>query len=123
MFDLETNQTTHQIIGVLYQVYNTIGYGYQEKYYYRAIKSDLLKLGFTVQEQLHTPLQYNNQNIGRYFLDFLVNDKIVLEIKVANQIYPQHIRQVLGYLKAHNLHVGLIAAFTKEGVIVKRVLS
>lgn len=123
MLDLETNQLTHQIIGTVYHVYNDLGFGYQEKYYYRSIKNGLLKLGMKVEEQLHTPLKHDDKIIGRYFLDFLINDLVVLEIKVANQVYPQHIRQVLGYLKAHKLHVGLITVIGKHGVIVKRVLN
>lgn len=114
------------IIGVLYDVYNELGFGYQEKYYYRAIKLRLFAKGLKVNEQLLTRIMVNGQIIGRYFLDFLVSndkEKIVLEIKVANEVYPQHIRQVLGYLKANKLKLGLVAVISKNGVIVKRVLN
>ena len=114
---------SYKIVGVIIEVFKTLGYGYQEKYYYRAIKLALLKAGFKVSEQLFTPLLFNGQSIGRYYLDFLINDLIVLEIKVSNQIYPRHIHQVLGYLKAKNLKLGIIAAFTKDGVIFKRVVN
>src|SRR6266404_5087406 len=105
---------SYQIIGILYEVYNELGFGYQEKYYYRAIKNRLLVKGFKVAEQLLSRILSDRKIIGRYFLDFLVsneNENIVLEIKVANEVYPQHIRQVLGYLKNNKLRLGLVAVF------------
>ena len=114
---------TEKVIGVLFSVYNEMGFGYQEKYYYRAIKNALTGLGFQVSEQLLTKIIVADKVIGRYFLDFLVDGVVVLEIKVADQIYNQHIRQVLGYLKANNLKVGIIGVFSKHGVIIKRVIN
>ena len=113
-------------IGILFDVYNELGFGYQEKYYYRAIKLKLLAKDLKVQEQLLSRITIEGVNIGRYFLDFLISseeEKLVLEIKVANEVYPQHIRQVLGYLKANKLKLGLVGVFSKHGVIVKRVIN
>jgi GxxExxY protein len=110
----------------LFGTYNELGFGYQEKYYYRAIRLKLLALGLSVQEQLLTRIEVEGKIIGRYFLDFLVSDAnntVVLELKVADQVYPQHIRQVLGYLKANNLKPGLIGVFTTQGVKIKRVIN
>jgi|SRR3989344_5792966 len=117
---------SHLIIGILYEVYNELGYGYQEKYYYRAIKLKLVAKGLVVSGQLLSKIMIEGKSIGHYFLDFLVSnkkEKIVLEIKVANEVYPQHIRQVLGYLKNNELKLGLVAVFSKHGVIVKRVIN
>jgi GxxExxY protein len=118
---------THDIIEVLFQVFNELGFGYQEKYHYRAIKLKLLAKGFKVLEQLLTKITVEGKTIGRYFLDFLVinknDEKVVLELKVAEQVYPQHIRQVLGYLKANNLKLGIIAVYSTRGVIIKRVIN
>jgi GxxExxY protein len=124
----DTNSLLYQnlsyaIIGVLFDVYNELGYGYQEKYYYRAVKNKLAEKGLVIKEQLLTPLTIGGKSIGRYYLDFLINGKVVLELKVANQIYPKHIKQVLGYLKANHLRVGIIGAFTKDGVLLKRVIN
>jgi GxxExxY protein len=121
----EKENLSFSIIGILYDVYNELGFGYQEKYYYRAVKIKLLSKGYTVKEQLLVPLSIDGQSIGRYFLDFLISNNletIILEMKIANEVYSQHIRQVLAYLKANNLHLGLIGAFSKHGVIVKRVI-
>jgi len=123
---LPSSEFTKKIIKVLYDTYNELGFGYQEKYYYRAIRLKLIALGLTVQEQLLTKILVEGKIIGRYFLDFLVStgkDQVVLELKVADQVYPQHIRQVLGYLKANNLRLGMIGVFTTQGVKIKRVIN
>lgn len=118
-----SSELTHRIIGVLYDTYNSIGFGFQEKHYYRAIKIKLTEAGFKVQEQLLNRILIDGKIIGRYFLDFLIDDQIILEIKVANGVYPAHIKQVLHYLRANNLKLGLVAVFSKDGVIIKRVIN
>ena len=102
---------SYLINGVVFETYNELGFGYQEKYYYRAIKNRLVEKGLKVQEQLVAPLVSAGKSIGRYYLDFLIDNKIVLELKVANQVYPKHLKQVLGYLKANNLKLGILAVF------------
>jgi GxxExxY protein len=116
-------ELSYKIVGAVYETYNELGYGYQEKYYYRGIAIRLEKAGLKVQKQLHSPILVEGKNIGKYFLDFLIADLVVLEIKVSNDVYPQHIKQVLGYLKANSLHLGIIAVITKKGVITKRVVA
>ena len=123
MVEIFHKDDSYKIVGIVMKVFKALGYGYQEKYYYRAIKIALQEADFKVAEQLLTPLLFNGVSIGRYYLDFLVNDLIVLEIKVSNEIYPRHIRQVLGYLTANKVKLGIIAAFTKNGVIFKRVVN
>ena len=125
-FPIPSNNLTHLIISALFEAYNEMGYGYQEKHYYRAILAKLIEKGLKVQEQLLCRIVISGKIIGRYYLDFLVaNDlgKVVLEIKVANAVYPQHIKQVLNYLKANNLKLGLIGVISKSGVIIKRVIN
>jgi GxxExxY protein len=115
-----------EVIGVLYAVYNELGFGYQEKHYYRGIKIKLQEKKLKVAEQLPATLTVSGKFVGRYFLDFLVEnekEKLVLELKIAEKVYPQHIRQVLGYLKAHNLKYGLIGVYSTHGVIIKRVAN
>lgn len=116
MAELIYGDESYAIVGAAIKVYNSLGFGYQEKYYYRGFKNTLVDLGFKVDEQLFTPLIFEGKSIGRYYLDFLVEKgdaKIVIELKVANQIYPQHIRQVYGYLKANNIKLGILIVFSK----------
>lgn len=123
MVDLLFPDESYKIIGILFEVFNELGFGYQEKYYYRAIKQKLLADGFAVKEQLYTSLLLDGKSIGGYYLDFLLNDKIVLEIKVANAVYLKHIKQVHGYLTANKLQLGIIGVFTKNGIVHKRVVN
>lgn len=75
------------------------------------------------KKELHVPIIVNNKIIGRYFLDFLIEEKIVVEFKIANEQYQKHFQQVYGYLKANNLKIGLLALITPKGVKIKRIIN
>jgi len=68
-------------------------------------------------------IKFKNDNIGKYFLDFLVDDKIVLEIKKGDRFSRRDIEQIYGYLKATNLKLGIIANFTNNGIKFKRIIN
>lgn len=72
---------------------------------------------------MHVPIKINNRIIGRYFIDFVVNNKIVVELKIANDIYQRHFQQVYSYLKAQNLKIGLLALITPNGIKIKRIIN
>lgn len=121
--EIPPEEFTYKVIRAVFDVYNELGFGYQEKYYYRALKLKFVALGFTVEEQLLTRLMFEGKSIGRYYLDFLLNGCLVVELKVATQVYQKHINQVLGYLKANNLKLGILAVYTSQKVIIKRVIN
>ena len=114
---------SYKIVGVLYEVYNKLGYGYQEKYYQRAIEQEFSLLDINFSRQLPYSIKFKGEIIGRYFLDFLVEDKIVLEIKKGNHYSRRNIEQVLGYLKATNKQLAILANFTANGVKCLRILN
>ncbi|MCL5666546.1 MAG: GxxExxY protein [Patescibacteria group bacterium] len=114
---------TRKIIGALYKVYNALGYGYKEKEYQKALAMELEKLGLKYQRELCSNLKYEDRVITKFFVDFLIESLVVLELKVANEIYPKHLQQVIQYLKNHSLKVGLIGAITPNGIIIKRVAN
>lgn len=114
---------THQIIGILFDVYKEIGYGLQEKYYQRAVALRLGKAKLPFQREQHQPIQFDQQIIGRYFVDFVIDHKVVLELKVANGFFDAHLKQVLGYLKTTGLQIGLLGIVTPQGIKIKRVIS
>lgn len=70
-----------------------------------------------------TKIEFNGEVIGKYFLDFLVEDKIIVEIKQGNYFSKSHIEQIHNYLKANNLKLGLLANFTMNGVKIKRIVN
>jgi GxxExxY protein len=116
-------ELSYKIIGVLYDVYNTIGYGYQEKYYYKAIRTGLEANRIALKEQVHVPLTYKNTIIGGYFIDFVIENKIVLEIKKGNHFSKTNIEQVYAYLESTGMKLGILANFTSDGIKFKRILN
>ena len=122
MTDLVEKELSYTIIGALFNVYNHLGGGYQEKYYQKAVAQELRNHNLQFVEQVAIPLSYKGEPIGRHFLDFLVNDRIVLEIKAAGQFYPRDVKQVLAYLKATQKPLAILSNFSRFGLQLKRVL-
>lgn len=116
-------ELSYQIVGILFNVHNDLGFGYQEKYYQKAIALEFKKAGIKFQEQVSLPINFKDQKIGRYFLDFLVENKIVVEIKRHDQFHKRDIQQVYSYLKHFNLQLGILVSFTKNGVYFRRILN
>jgi GxxExxY protein len=75
------------------------------------------------KEQVLMPLNYKNEKIGKYFLDFLIEDKIILEVKKDKNFSRKNIEQVIGYLRAFNLKLGILANFTSQGLKFKRIVN
>ena len=123
MVELIHGELSEKLIGILYKIYNTIGQGFQEKYYQRAVSKVLEKEKIPFLEQVKVDLDIDGIKIGRYFIDFVIDHRIVLEIKVKNFFSLKDIKQVLGYLKKSMIEVGLLAAFSSDGVKIKRILK
>jgi GxxExxY protein len=121
--DLVYPELSYQIIGILFEVFRQLGSGYQEKYYQRAIALELRRCKLKYKEQVLMPLNYKNEKIGKYFLDFLIEDKIILEVKKDKNFSRKNIEQVIGYLRAFNLKLGILANFTSQGLKFKRIVN
>jgi GxxExxY protein len=121
--DLVYPELSYQIIGILFEVFKQLGGGYQEKYYQRAIALELRRCKLKYREQVSMPLNYKDERIGKYFLDFLIEDKIILEIKKDKNFSRKNIEQVVGYLRAFNLKLGILANFTSQGLKFKRIVN
>lgn len=121
--DLFYPQLSYKIVGILFSVYNDIGPGHHEKYYQRCIAQALRAEGLKFQEQVSLPVSYRGKSVGRYQLDFLVEGKVILEIKKDNRFSKRHIDQVLAYLQSFSLRLAILSNFTRDGVIFKRVVN
>lgn len=113
----------YKIMGIVFNVYNELGYGHREYVYQKALAEEFRKNKIKFKEQLRYKLKYQGKELGLYILDFLIFDKIVLEIKQKNFISGKDIKQLHGYLSAMNLRLGIIATFTKDQVRYKRIVN
>ena len=121
--DLLYPELSYQIIGILFDVCNEMGYGYQEKYYQKAISEKLKESKLTFKEQVPVDIIFNDNKIGKYFLDFLIEDKIIMEIKKMDKFLKVNIDQTYAYLKSTKLKLGILANFTKKGIQYKRIIN
>jgi GxxExxY protein len=116
-------ETTDKIISCFYKVYNTLGYGFLEKVYERAMVFELSKQGFDVTAQKPIEVFYENRKVGYYFADIIVNNEIILEIKAAEGLVEAHECQLINYLKATDIEVGLLLNFGKKPQFKRKVYS
>ena len=110
-------------MSVMFAVYNELGFGYKEKYYQKAIEIALKKAEISFKPQCPYKIRYKDEIIGRYYMDFVVEDKIVLKLKAGNYFVKGNINQTLGYSIATNLKLGILVNFTREGIKYKRILN
>ncbi len=121
--DLVYPELSYQIIGVLFDVYNSLGNGFDEKVYQRAIAAALEKQRLRFQEQVYAPILYEGKNIGRNYFDFLIEKKVVLEIKRGDRFAKSHIDQVRQYLQINNFKLGVLAYFAPNKLHYKRIVN
>ena len=114
---------SYELMGILFEVHRKLGNSYQEKYYQRAIALALDKANIPYKREVMVKLTFNNQDIGKYFLDFVVANKIALEIKTVPQFKDVYFKQVLAYLDAINLKLGIIANFRTKRLTYKRLVN
>jgi GxxExxY protein len=118
----EVNKITERIIGCAYVVSNTLGAGFLEKVYENALAHELRKTGLRVAQQHPIQVLYDGVIVGDFAADLLVDEQVIVELKVAKALDEVHLAQCLNYLKATNLRIGLILNFGKPRVEIKRVV-
>lgn len=121
--DLVYPELSYEIIGILIRVHNELGNSYQEKYYQRAIAAGLTKMGIGFQEQVPVELTFDGVPIGQYRVDFMIDDKMVLEVKAISRLTVKDFRQVDGYLRALGKELGILANFRTANLVFHRILN
>jgi GxxExxY protein len=114
---------TSAIIGAFYDVYNELGYGFLEKVYENALAYELNKRGLSIQQQAPIKVYYDELLVGQYFADLLVEDAIIIELKAAEGIAEEHEAQLLNYLKATEIDIGLILNFGPKPQVMRKVFE
>ena len=109
--DFKHKELTDKIINIFYRVYNKLGYGFLEKVYENAMIIELEKEGILAVSQSAISVSYEGKIIGEYYADILVDNKVIVEIKAIKHLVEENEAQLLNYLKATNMEVGLLLNF------------
>ncbi|MBW2175102.1 MAG: GxxExxY protein [Deltaproteobacteria bacterium] len=117
---MEYGELTEEIIGCAYRVYNKMGFGFLESVYEKCLLIELLKSGLSAESQKPITVFYENEIVGEFVADIIVNDRIILELKSVKQIVKAHEVQLVNYLVATGKLVGLIINFGELKVEIKR---
>lgn len=113
-------ELTYEVMGAVYEVHNVLGSGFLEKVYERALLSELNIRGIGAETQKTMSVFYKGEQVGHYIADLVVEDKILLELKSVESLARLHEAQILNYLKATGLHLGILINFGNERVESKR---
>jgi GxxExxY protein len=120
--DLELKDITEQIIGASFEVFRELGYGFLEKVYQRAMKVELERRGMKAELETDIQVRYKGQVVGDYRADVLVNNCVLVELKVSPGIDSRDEAQLLNELKATGIKVGLLINFGRQKAEFKRLV-
>jgi GxxExxY protein len=115
---------TEKILGAAFQVHSFLGNGFQEVIYQRALAYEMSLAGLVFAREIEQEIYYKDlpEPIGRRRADFVVEDKVLVELKAVAQLEDVHWAQVLNYLKAYRLEVGLLLNFGSKSLTFKRLV-
>ena len=116
-------EITEKIIGAAYTVHNELGYGFLEKVYKNALIIEIRSAGLIVESEVPVKVYYHKQIIGEYYSDIIVEKKIIIEVKAVKNVIPIHEVQLLNYLKATGLIIGLLINFGYSVVIKRKIFK
>ena len=111
---------THKIIGAAYKVFNTLGFGFLESVYKKAMIIELLKSDLKVESEKPLKVFYDGHVVGEFFVDLFVEESVVVELKSVQNIIKEHEVQLVNYLTGLKKDIGLLINFGPSGVEVKR---
>ena len=121
--DIKHKELTERIINIFYKVYNKLGYGFLEKVYENAMLREFKKENIPAVSQFPIKVFYEDEIIGEYFADIFVADKVIVEIKAAKGLALENEAQLLNYLKATDIEVGLLLNFGTKPEIKRKVFD
>lgn len=114
------HELTQKIIGAAMKVYNTLGSGFLESVYEKALAVELFKQNLAYETQVPISVLYEGKNVGSFFADILVEKKVIVELKALETLAKIHEVQVVNYLKATGIEVGLLINFSPKTLEYKR---
>lgn len=120
---LKHQELTKKLIKVFYDVYNELGYGFLEKVYQNAMYYELKDLGYNVEAQRQITVFYKDIEVGKYYADLIIDNTIVIELKAAKTLVVEHEAQLLNYLKATDIEIGLLFNFGKKPEFIRKIFE
>ena len=120
---MKHEQLTEKIIQAFYKVFNTLGYGFLEKVYENAMFIELTALGFKVEKQKKIIVYYFGNIVGDYNADMIVEDIVTVELKANECLVEENENQLINYLKATNIEVGLLLNFGRKPQIKRKIFD
>lgn len=114
---------TDKIINAFYTVYNRLGYGFLEKVYHNALLIELQNMDFEVRSQYPIKVYYEDYEVGEYYADILVDDCIIIENKAMEALREEHEYQLINYLKATDIEIGLLFNFGKKPDFKRKIFT
>jgi GxxExxY protein len=116
-------ELTERVIAAFYHVYNPLGWGFLEKVYRNALLHELRKRGLSVVPNEKIDVFYDGVHVGEYFADLVVEGVVILELKAVEHVLPEHEAQLLNYLKATSIDVGLLLNFGPKPHVRRKVFE
>lgn len=114
-------ELSRRVIGAFYETYNTLGYGFLESVYENALALQMRSDGLHFQRQAELAVRFREQVVGIFRADFLIEGKLIIELKAVERLMPAHESQLLNYLKATDIKLGLLLNFGPKAEIRRRV--
>ena len=114
---------TKSIIGIYYDVYNELGYGFLERVYHNAMAIELKSRGYEIEIHKKLNVYYKKEIVGEYIPDIIVNQSVIIELKRVEYMIDTHECQLLNYLKATDCEVGLLLNFGKDPQFIRKIFS
>jgi GxxExxY protein len=119
--NLPHEDLTRQIIGACFEVSNELGAGFLESVYHKALIIALRQKGLKVESEIPLTVTFRGQNVGNFYADLLVDDKVIVELKAVTALAPEHSAQVINYLKGTGYEVGLLVNFGRPKIEYKNL--
>jgi GxxExxY protein len=116
-------QLTGEIIKIFYKIYNNLGYGFLEKVYHNAFIIELTNAGFKVESKKPVVVFYSGVAVGVFEADLVIEGKVILELKAKEALHPAHEAQLVNYLRATDVEIGLLFNFGKEPEFKRKYFS
>ncbi|MBD3672968.1 MAG: GxxExxY protein [Planctomycetaceae bacterium] len=121
--ELLHSEKTEEILSSFYHVYNQLGFGFLEKVYENALLISLRKKGFQIESQKSIEVYFEGEQVGKFYADLIVDNLVILEIKAVDQLQRVHETQLLNYLRATPIEVGLLLNFGEKPSHRRRIFT